>query len=282
MLTLVLLTVASASEEGIVGYAWDGCSDCHKGTTPDAVTVTLAAEKTTVSGGETIPLTLTVASTEPSHIQAGLNVGAEDGLLTPGATLLFRDYEITHQFPHDMTDGAMAFDLSWTAPAYAGSFTLSGVGNAVDGISTATGDIWARDELILTVVSDCSDVDGDRVGDCEGDCDDTDETVYPDAVDTWYDGIDSDCAGDDDFDADADGVALSEDCDDTDSAIGACEEDSGKAGPGEPTDTDPEEIGFEPERGCKGSAAVLVSLSLLGFRRRQSLQTHRQTHPRQR
>ncbi len=267
MLLLALSAATSASEEGIVGHAWTGCSDCHKGDVPGAVTVALTASKTTTSGSETIPLTLTVSSTEPSHIQAGLNVGAQDGRLTPSATLLFRDYEITHQFPHPMTDGSIAFDLTWTAPAYAGTFTLSGVGNAVDGQSTATGDTWIRDELVLTVVSDCSDADGDRVGDCEGDCDDEDATAYPGAEETWYDGIDSDCAGDDDYDADADGVDASEDCDDTDSAVGACPEDSA-----EPEDSGSPPATVEPERACRGSAAFLLPLALLGLRRRQPRQ----------
>lgn len=37
------------------------------------------------------------------------------------------------------------------------------------------------------------------------DCDDTDVTVHPDALDTWYDDIDSDCAGNSDYDQDGDG-----------------------------------------------------------------------------
>jgi len=37
------------------------------------------------------------------------------------------------------------------------------------------------------------------------DCDDTLDTINPDATDTWYDGIDTDCAGNDDYDQDADG-----------------------------------------------------------------------------
>lgn len=37
------------------------------------------------------------------------------------------------------------------------------------------------------------------------DCDDDDETTWPGASDGWYDGVDSDCGGEDDFDQDRDG-----------------------------------------------------------------------------
>lgn len=56
------------------------------------------------------------------------------------------------------------------------------------------------------------------------DCDDDNILIYTGAPDTWYDGIDSDCAGNDDFDADLDGQCnvdhaeaagqVCEDCDD--------------------------------------------------------------------
>ncbi len=56
------------------------------------------------------------------------------------------------------------------------------------------------------------------------DCDDTDPAVYPGAQETWYDGVDSDCGGDDDYDRDADGAAAQAyggtDCDDGNDAIG--------------------------------------------------------------
>jgi hypothetical protein len=242
---LVIMAAAAASEEGIVGHAWEGCADCH-GTSPDpAVTTTLSAEATTVAGGATVAVELTVGSSELSHVQAGLNVAAEDGALAPSATLLFRDHELTHQFPHPLTDGAITFSMAWTAPAYAGTFTLSAAGNAVDGLSTEGGDGWSLDTLEMTVSSDCLDGDGDRVGDCEGDCDDTDASVHPGAEEIWYDGTDSDCGGDDDDDADQDGLPVDEDCDDTDPDVGTCEEDSGGAEP----------VGVPPERGCHTAGA---------------------------
>lgn len=65
-------------------------------------------------------------------------------------------------------------------------------------------------------------VDGSGLLD-NGDCDDDDASVYPDAPgDTWYDDVDTDCAGNDDFDQDVDGFALNDadfpDCDDTEPA----------------------------------------------------------------
>ncbi len=90
-----------------------------------------------------------------------------------------------------------------------------------------------------------ADVDGDGYGDgavseaaCSaaadevvgsGDCDDSDNTIYPGAADAWYDGVDSNCDGADDYDADGDGVDADDhaqadgtfgtDCDDSDATI---------------------------------------------------------------
>lgn len=54
------------------------------------------------------------------------------------------------------------------------------------------------------------------------DCDDTDADAFPGATEVWYDGVDQDCAGGSDDDADGDGVDGADhggtDCDDTDGA----------------------------------------------------------------
>ncbi len=49
------------------------------------------------------------------------------------------------------------------------------------------------------------DGDGFEGGDEGDDCDDDDATIYPGAEDIAYDGVDSDCSGNDDFDQDGDG-----------------------------------------------------------------------------
>jgi hypothetical protein len=56
------------------------------------------------------------------------------------------------------------------------------------------------------------------------DCDDYDPEIYPGAEDEWYDGVDSDCEGNSDYDADEDGFdseaeGKGEDCDDADASV---------------------------------------------------------------
>jgi hypothetical protein len=64
-----------------------------------------------------------------------------------------------------------------------------------------------------------ADLDGDGYSEAEGDCDDTDPWVHPEAADFWYDGVDGDCDGANDFDQDADGYEAigygGDDCVDT-------------------------------------------------------------------
>ena len=79
-----------------------------------------------------------------------------------------------------------------------------------------------RGSLVLLLAGCVVDVDGDGSPYGE-DCDDADADAYPGAEEVWYDGVDQDCDGGDDFDADGDGYADmaydGDDCDDADSDV---------------------------------------------------------------
>lgn len=111
--------------------------------------------------------------------------------------------------------------------------------DSTDTVNPSIPEVW-YDE----VDQDCDGNDGDQDGDGfyaadypgevpagrEGDCDDTDRDRSPAAEEVWYDGIDSDCSGGDDWDRDGDGARsatevddegnLGLDCDDTDATRG--------------------------------------------------------------
>ena len=53
--------------------------------------------------------------------------------------------------------------------------------------------------------------------------DDAAPGVFPGAEEVWYDGLDQDCDGVDDFDQDGDGVPVEFDCDDAQEGLGECE-----------------------------------------------------------
>ena len=82
--------------------------------------------------------------------------------------------------------------------------------------------LWLVISLVLLLAGCVVDVDGDGSPYGE-DCDDADADAYPGAEEVWYDGVDQDCDGGDDFDADGDGYADlaydGDDCDDEDGDV---------------------------------------------------------------
>ncbi|MCB9792355.1 MAG: hypothetical protein H6741_06470 [Alphaproteobacteria bacterium] len=71
-----------------------------------------------------------------------------------------------------------------------------------------------------------TDGDGDGFTLVQGDCDDADPNVFPGQDETWYDGVDQNCDGADDFDADGDGhLSVEHGGDD-------CHDDNAEAFPG--------------------------------------------------
>ena len=75
------------------------------------------------------------------------------------------------------------------------------------------GEVYGLDDVTYALLG-LDDADGDGTTEREGDCDDEDPTVYAGAEDEWYDGVDADCAGNNDDDQDGDGFPVVFDCDD--------------------------------------------------------------------
>ena len=97
------------------------------------------------------------------------------------------------------------------------------------------------DEPQLTVPilgATISDVDGDGFDTVDAggdDCDDDDANVYPGAPDEWYDGVDSNCQNDDDYDQDGDGYQTMVWNDDPDLGGGDCQDNNAEMFPAHQT-----------------------------------------------
>jgi hypothetical protein len=115
-----------------------------------------------------------------------------------------------------------------------------------DDCNDGDGDIYpgAEDEWYDGIDSNCAgDDDFDQDGDgyqtivwnedttSGGDCQDANPAIYPGADDEWYDGIDSNCDGQDDYDQDGDGsrseaLGRGTDCDDFDASVNGAASES--------------------------------------------------------
>ena len=112
-------------------------------------------------------------------------------------------------FPAILSDGDVYFN--WFMPDTADA------GSHADMVQLFT------NQIANLVGTGLTDTDGDGFYAEVDDCDDGDGAVNPDAADTWYDGTDSDCGGNSDYDQDGDGDDDAGfgggDCADTDASI---------------------------------------------------------------
>jgi MYXO-CTERM domain-containing protein len=115
-------------------------------------------------------------------------------------------------------------------------FEMDSDADGIPDVSDNCPDVYNPDQAdsdadgIGDACDDCTDADEDGYGrdesldeDCRGDCDDEDPTIHPGIEEVWYDGIDSDCNGESDYDADGDGSDSEDwgggDCDDDDPTV---------------------------------------------------------------
>ena len=117
-----------------------------------------------------------------------------------------------------MGEGSGSYDIIWEGTTFTDGDTflnisgLTGGSDCDDADATTFGDDDGDGYTYCT--NDCddtdaalnpgADADADGYSTCD-DCDDADAAVNPGATETWYDGVDSDCDGWNDYDADYDG-----------------------------------------------------------------------------
>ncbi|MFT5681504.1 MAG: hypothetical protein ACI8RZ_002410 [Myxococcota bacterium] len=211
-LALLLLTPQSqAYSSGKTGSSTAGCTACH-GTSADVATsATLSTKLMIVAPGDTIDIDLVVATTDTTREGAGLDVSVDGGTLQAGFNTQSSSGEITHSATEPLSASSATFEFSWIAPSQEGDYTFYAAGNAVNGNRNNSGDGWNTTTMTVTVDDGCDDLDGDSVSDCDGDCDDNDNTVFPGAQESC-DGVDQNCDGVADNNA-VDAVKVFEDID---------------------------------------------------------------------
>ncbi|HVU50373.1 MAG TPA: MopE-related protein, partial [Polyangia bacterium] len=198
---VALALAAPAAEAHKNGIASQGCSGCHNGGAAPTVTITSSA--TPISPGQTVMLSVNITTPEG---WAGLFLQADVGTLASlaGQGTQILSGGITHTTPKQAVNGVATFVVGWTAPATPGGVNLNVYALAANGDGTSRGD--GAGTGFESFAFGCGagtlyyrDFDGDGWGamssgytrNCslpkyyatmDGDCNDSDERIYPGAM----------------------------------------------------------------------------------------------------
>lgn len=143
-LSIIYVTMQSKDN----GYTTSGtsCGSCH-GSVSTATTVAFPGALTTAITGQTYNMQFTMS--HATFTKYGFNVYASGGTLAVvSAGTKLSGGQLTHSTV--LTNGTV--DFKWTAPTTPGTYTLKGVGNAVNGNgSDDSGDKWNTTSISITV-----------------------------------------------------------------------------------------------------------------------------------
>ena len=196
------------------GFAGESCG-CHNGgSTP---TVMITPDLTTFNPGQTLTLTISVATVNGNPGVAGFYIEASAvgafKIVDSGTKL--NGNGVTHTAPRQGSAGFATFKVGWTAPATPGGVDFNVYANSANGTGTTQGD--AEGDATFSIAYGCAgtkyyhDYDGDGVGALvsgytvacsapqyysakSGDCNDNDPAIYPGAKEVC-DGKDNNCDG---------------------------------------------------------------------------------------
>lgn len=223
------VTAAVDPQGRVVGSLSDGLEE---GT----YTITLAAaDPNNLSDTTSVPISIANAACvvtleSPSSgavIDPGINMIFKGRISDPDTDDPPQSLKVTLQ---DATEPTLYYlpatpstDGSWNTTA---RFSVSG-SHAVTVIGKDAAGKECRVGPVEITVKQCTNVDGDGDGfsSCQGDCDDTNNTVFPDNPEICGDGLDNDCNGvaDTGYDGDNDGYqkcdSVTPDCNDDDPTV---------------------------------------------------------------
>jgi hypothetical protein len=211
-------SVTRASCDQPSGYLGDGtdCDDADPAVHPGATETCNSVDDDcdgTVDEGDAIdattwyadadadgygdPSSTTTACSRPAgHVSDATDCDDHDDDINPGATELCNSVD-------DDCDGSVDENDAADVSTWYADMDADGYGNA------------------SVTTTSCNQPTGYAAD--STDCDDGDSSVYPGAVDAWYDGVDADCAGNDDYDQDGDGYPHDgfggSDCHDGDASV---------------------------------------------------------------
>lgn len=144
-LSIIYITMSS-DNNGNTSSSGTNCGNCH-GNISTATTVSFTNLPTTAIAGQTYTAQFMIS--HATNVKYGLNIYATGGTFaTVSSGTKLSGGQLTHSTV--LTNGTV--DFKWTAPSTPGTYTIKGVGNAVNGNNQKdAGDNWNIASTTITV-----------------------------------------------------------------------------------------------------------------------------------
>jgi Putative metal-binding motif len=181
------------------GLSSSSCTSCHGQNGSQQTTISI--NPATFKPGDTVTVVVRISG---SNKNAGFWLSSDGvgSFKAPGGTKIDGQGNVIHSTPKAASNGAVVFEVPWTAPATAGGVIFNAASLMGNGSGGSSGDFAGS--AVFTTAFGCSgtvyyrDYDGDGVGSTasgtikscsvpmyyattDGDCDENDERVFPGA-----------------------------------------------------------------------------------------------------